>query len=114
MLAGPCRFQGSRNSQIAVSSVVDMRLRVKELVEGRPFLWRSLSLGWGPTAEMVDLDASENRNSAVARVGDDRWGKAMVERCIQHRANVTVPRANVRRDRDYGPNDRDPRDCEAE
>ena len=59
---------------------------------------------------MVDLDASENRNSAVARVGDDRWGKAMVERCIQHRANVTVPRANVRRDREHGPNDRDPRD----
>ena len=76
MLAGPCRFQGSRNSQIAVSSVVDMRLRVKELVEGRPFLWRSLSLGWGPTAEMVDLDASENRNSAVARVGDDRCGES--------------------------------------
>jgi len=114
MLAGPCRFQGSRNSQIAASSVVDMRFRVKELVEGRPFLWRSLSLGWGPTAEMVDLDASANRNSAVARVGDDRWGKAMVERCIQHRANVTVPRANVRRDREHGPNDRDPRDCEAE
>ncbi len=87
-----------------------MRFRVKELVEGRPFLLRSLGLGWGPTAEMVDLEANANRNSAVARVGDDQWEKAMVARCIQRRANLTVPNANVRRNCHLGPNGRGQRD----